>query len=193
MHKLANWRAKLDEQHFLFISVHPTQLSHCAAEVTVQYKQTVMLTTKCSTFARRLINAITCVYIKFMANLTQAICMSYHIIKSNCLCWQCLPSQFHRVETPPDSVAEYDLPRDRSHSTTLSSSPASPPSTKMPIEQSTRGSNMDFRGRDEVHEVDGSAVSKAKEVSWSDQMDKKRNRCDLVVMRHKLPKFSENG
>ena len=39
------------------------------------------------------------------------------------------------------------------------------PSPKMPIEQSTRGSNMDFRGRDNPDEVDGSAVSKAKEVS----------------------------
>ena len=35
----------------------------------------------------------------------------------------------------------------------------------MPIEQSTRGSNMDFRGRDSNDEVDGAAVSKAKEVS----------------------------
>ena len=40
----------------------------------------------------------------------------------------------------------------------------------MPIEQSTRGSNMDFRGRDNPDnpdEVDGSAVSRAKEVSQS--------------------------
>ena len=34
----------------------------------------------------------------------------------------------------------------------------------MPIQQSTRGSNMDYRGRDNPDEVDGSAVSKAKEV-----------------------------
>ena len=37
--------------------------------------------------------------------------------------------------------------------------------SKMPIEQSTRGSNMDYRGRDTNDQVDGSAVSKAKEVS----------------------------
>ena len=76
------------------------------------------------------------------------------------------PFQFHRVETPPDAAAEY-LPRDRSHSTTLSSSPPGPTESKMPIEQSTRGSNMDFRGRDNADEVDGSAVSRAKEVSQS--------------------------
>ena len=40
----------------------------------------------------------------------------------------------------------------------------------MPIQQSTRGSNMDYRGRDNPDEVDGSAVSKAKEVSETDAL-----------------------